>query len=141
MDRDRGIRYPRGETRLTMSIFLIPLDRAPEVVLDGRHGRLQARCRVGDEVARLDVVVVGKVVVALTIECPIIQRRLDAVAELERERGPGVDGAERQPRARRLAAPLCGAEQLASMAYYLPCLLYTSPSPRDGLLSRMPSSA
>ena len=26
-------------------------------------------------------------------------------------------------------------------ANYLPCLLYTSPSPRDGLLSRMPSSA
>ena len=24
---------------------------------------------------------------------------------------------------------------------YMPCLLYTSPSPRDGLLSRMPSSA
>jgi D-lactate dehydrogenase len=27
------------------------------------------------------------------------------------------------------------------MAYYTSCLLYTSPSPRDGLLSRMPSSA
>ena len=26
-------------------------------------------------------------------------------------------------------------------ALNLPCLLYTSPSPRDGLLSRMPSSA
>ena len=26
-------------------------------------------------------------------------------------------------------------------AGYYPCLLYTSPSPRDGLLSRMPSSA
>ena len=25
--------------------------------------------------------------------------------------------------------------------YYCICLLYTSPSPRDGLLSRMPSSA
>ena len=25
--------------------------------------------------------------------------------------------------------------------YFQPCLLYTSPSPRDGLLSRMPSSA
>ena len=24
---------------------------------------------------------------------------------------------------------------------YIPCLLYTSPSPRDGLLARMPSSA
>ena len=37
---------------------------------------------------------------------------------------------------------------LASLVFYLPanllpviCLLYTSPSPRDGLLSRMPSSA
>ena len=28
-----------------------------------------------------------------------------------------------------------------SLAMYLTCLLYTSPSPRDGLLSRMPSSA
>ena len=27
------------------------------------------------------------------------------------------------------------------MTMYTPCLLYTSPSPRDGLLSRMPSSA
>ena len=27
------------------------------------------------------------------------------------------------------------------MVYYNSCLLYTSPSPRDGLLSRMPSSA
>ena len=29
----------------------------------------------------------------------------------------------------------------AVAAWYVPCLLYTSPSPRDGLLSRMPSSA
>ena len=28
-----------------------------------------------------------------------------------------------------------------AVAYYGTCLLYTSPSPRDGLLSRMPSSA
>ena len=27
------------------------------------------------------------------------------------------------------------------ISVYQPCLLYTSPSPRDGLLSRMPSSA
>ena len=30
---------------------------------------------------------------------------------------------------------------VATAAYNLICLLYTSPSPRDGLLSRMPSSA
>ena len=34
------------------------------------------------------------------------------------------------------------AEQVARVLERLePCLLYTSPSPRDGLLSRMPSSA
>ena len=32
-------------------------------------------------------------------------------------------------------------EDIAKMSLYLICLLYTSPSPRDGLLSRMPSSA
>ena len=30
---------------------------------------------------------------------------------------------------------------LKRVALSMPCLLYTSPSPRDGLLSRMPSSA
>ena len=33
------------------------------------------------------------------------------------------------------------AVTLANIEDIKPCLLYTSPSPRDGLLSRMPSSA
>ena len=33
------------------------------------------------------------------------------------------------------------ADADGAMASLLACLLYTSPSPRDGLLSRMPSSA
>ena len=33
------------------------------------------------------------------------------------------------------------ADHQKKMAYARACLLYTSPSPRDGLLSRMPSSA
>ena len=32
-------------------------------------------------------------------------------------------------------------EARATLTRLLACLLYTSPSPRDGLLSRMPSSA
>ena len=32
-------------------------------------------------------------------------------------------------------------EHKKEMELYYGCLLYTSPSPRDGLLSRMPSSA
>ena len=34
-----------------------------------------------------------------------------------------------------------GAGQFAKVKLFVDCLLYTSPSPRDGLLSRMPSSA
>ena len=34
-----------------------------------------------------------------------------------------------------------GAVEVAREAKYRPCLLYTSPSPRDGATSRMPSSA
>ena len=39
--------------------------------------------------------------------------------------------------------PELKAEIKEAVAYYFHsnCLLYTSPSPRDGLLSRMPSSA
>src|SRR5664279_1626401 len=39
----------------------------------------------------------------------------------------------------RLFGTLVGECQL--LPQYIDCLLYTSPSPRDGLLSRMPSSA
>ena len=34
-----------------------------------------------------------------------------------------------------------GMTTMEGRGFYYPCLLYTSPSPRDGLLSRMPSSA
>ena len=39
--------------------------------------------------------------------------------------------------------PIAVLGQLAAISHtdYTDCLLYTSPSPRDGLLSRMPSSA
>ena len=42
-----------------------------------------------------------------------------------------------------LISAVTGFAALLSVAFALnlPCLLYTSPSPRDGLLSRMPSSA
>ena len=36
---------------------------------------------------------------------------------------------------------IMGAKRYGDLVTLLPCLLYTSPSPRDGLLSRMPSSA
>ena len=42
----------------------------------------------------------------------------------------------------KIIIPPRKAEMIPSgIAISVPCLLYTSPSPRDGLLSRMPSSA
>ena len=41
----------------------------------------------------------------------------------------------------RQALSLCKAGTKIQIGEKLTCLLYTSPSPRDGLLSRMPSSA
>src|SRR5664279_4576174 len=41
---------------------------------------------------------------------------------------------------RRTVEDICDVHQLPPVQE-LACLLYTSPSPRDGLLSRMPSSA
>ena len=37
--------------------------------------------------------------------------------------------------------PSFAAQDTCAAGRYTDCLLYTSPSPRDGLLSRMPSSA
>ena len=39
------------------------------------------------------------------------------------------------------AALLTPPDPITQIGLAIPCLLYTSPSPRDGLLSRMPSSA
>ena len=36
---------------------------------------------------------------------------------------------------------LCADGKIQEIGSNISCLLYTSPSPRDGLLSRMPSSA
>ena len=54
--------------------------------------------------------------------------------------GGDGDGGGRRKRERD-DAPDAPAEPAAGGGDDAPCLLYTSPSPRDGLLSRMPSSA
>ena len=43
--------------------------------------------------------------------------------------------------ARTHSVQLIEAQSVGSAIFIFTCLLYTSPSPRDGLLSRMPSSA
>ena len=52
----------------------------------------------------------------------------------------GFGGGILYPRGKPVQAHQYGATDNRDEGYYI-CLLYTSPSPRDGLLSRMPSSA
>ena len=60
-----------------------------------------------------------------------------------------LDGGSDRPNLDFVVVPTTSASKFAHIHHILedmlprdePCLLYTSPSPRDGLLSRMPSSA
>ena len=67
---------------------------------------------------------------------------LSVWTRLVRQRGrqPGVDAQLAVAQVRSSALNWWG-ESLMALAQRQNCLLYTSPSPRDGLLSRMPSSA
>src|SRR5665647_803154 len=58
-----------------------------------------------------------------------------AVAEMD------GDQVARRERFTQEAGALTGDETMRGAVKAIACLLYTSPSPRDGLLSRMPSSA
>ena len=63
-----------------------------------------------------------------------------ASPESEVEQSPLVMG-QRGAATTQQTIALRSGPYLAILAYIMTCLLYTSPSPRDGLLSRMPSSA
>ena len=52
-----------------------------------------------------------------------------------------LDGIEASATADQTNAEIRVAVEAATDSNVFTCLLYTSPSPRDGLLSRMPSSA
>ena len=70
---------------------------------------------------------------------PYQQDVIDAtLAEYDQQAGAGLTGIGQQA---AMSGNLGGGREGVMRAQYKNCLLYTSPSPRDGLLSRMPSSA
>ena len=77
----------------------------------------------------------GKATISLnrTLEDDTVQE-----ADIKDIKSPNYFGEGRVLGDSRAYASVRAKEEL--VVYYI-CLLYTSPSPRDGLLSRMPSSA
>ena len=79
------------------------------------------------------VTVIGVITASLIVERLLVKKALVGEAEFYWDhRAENADFP--LPQTLNLAAYLSSDEQKT-------CLLYTSPSPRDGLLSRMPSSA
>ena len=81
-----------------------------------------------------------------TVESRAEQHRIEG--QYQRTAGPNlvnvnVAGRTARERYEEIERPARGDDPRAAVARgeYRHCLLYTSPSPRDGLLSRMPSSA
>ena len=80
----------------------------------------------------------------------LVNQELNSEQELARERNMEVKIALGITNNRECATPMSSAQSMVNgeagdltvhAALLVICLLYTSPSPRDGLLSRMPSSA
>ena len=73
------------------------------------------------------------------------EHMIDAVKELEELKRTKLfleaENNRLKAQANNLTGELDGIDIAISSAQAYTCLLYTSPSPRDGLLSRMPSSA
>ena len=61
--------------------------------------------------------------------------------DAERQRRMSIIEEGPEPQVRMAYLAIAGSFSVNGVAALHTCLLYTSPSPRDGLLSRMPSSA
>ena len=118
-----------------------------ELIDPQSRGMLEGVIRMADMTAS-DVMLAAPRMDLLNIEDPVdelLHQVIDTghsrfpVYEGERDNIIGILLAKDLLKLQR--APELNIRALLRPAVFVPCLLYTSPSPRDGLLSRMPSSA
>ena len=102
------------------------IDKAAELAKENKAASNEWRAAMNDRETRFAT---KEDVKAILFRLDNIERA--ALVANERDRIRAVDDAEDKRQ----------TERRQSRAQWTVCLLYTSPSPRDGLLSRMPSSA
>ena len=71
----------------------------------------------------------------------IEDENFDAIEEALEVTDRGAEIMKKEPVSKPVKKIKSGKEDLTKDYEYSSCLLYTSPSPRDATLSRMPSSA
>ena len=89
--------------------------------------------------SRLDREISRRLLQEVPTEPTVKNSRIDQLLCRVRAEDVQDDGKVVRAFSYRTAVAAVGAAIMLTMGTY--CLLYTSPSPRDGLLSRMPSSA
>ena len=122
----------------------VALIRVEGDIVDGRSGRPPVKPPF-----RLPLLLnprAGDLTIVQQVRRVLKDKRAKALVLLVDSGGGSAASSEAMSSAlRRLAKKkpvvCCMSSVAASGGYYVACLLYTSPSPRDGLLSRMPSSA
>ena len=126
---------PVGTSHPGRSTF-IGARRRPAAIRAQVHGHSHARvlARSTAAVARVALTVAPGFGRRARVEAVEIRGSQLKLGAAQRAARPGVG-----PRLPRRLDPLVERPRVAALR--LVCLLYTSPSPRDGLLSRMPSSA
>ena len=118
-------------------------------LLTSRSSREKTAVVLGDAAADALNKQVDEAIVNLELSAAVARNSATAQRQALQQRGeeelaPGIVGEVLRGVAgisRQEGLPIVQSIKVISKALINHCLLYTSPSPRDGLLSRMPSSA
>ena len=133
-----GRQHERATVARHLGCRGLAVDAAQVLVVNGaQHGlaaTVMALLQPGDVVAADALTYPGFKVLAEA-------HRLELAPIPAAAQGPDLDALERLCKSRRVRAVYAMPTLHNPLGWVMSCLLYTSPSPRDGLLSRMPSSA
>ena len=134
----------RKHAKANRDIILIGHEGHPEVEgTMGRHinSKNSSIYLVQDENDALNINVNNSESLALVTQTTLSVDETIAIIDILRKRFPNIEVPKKDDICYATQNRQDAVKQLALESDYIICLLYTSPSPRDGLLSRMPSSA
>ena len=133
---------PADQAVELLGVALLPAARGDGARGDGARVVVVQEADVIGEVGGAEVAARAEIPVVFQAGARVLRAR---IAQPRNIRCPGPDIPRDRTEVIRVIEPALDCRLFVGLGqsteYVLTCLLYTSPSPRDGLLSRMPSSA